>query len=162
MNSKASRIHSKIVDLEHLVHACNGWRVKGEKIVFTNGCFDVLHRGHIELLLQAAEEGQKLVVGLNTDASVSRLKGAGRPINKEADRALVLAAQTFVDAVCLFDAATPIGLIEALQPEVLVKGGDYTEATVIGADIVRQQGGRIVIVPLEPGYSSTDTIERMK
>lgn len=162
MNSKASRIHSKVVDLTDLARACNGWRVKGEKIVFTNGCFDVLHRGHIELLLQAAEEGHRLVIGLNTDASVSRLKGAGRPINQEADRALLLAAQAFVDAVCLFDADTPINLIAALQPDVLVKGGDYTEATVIGADSVKHHGGRVVIIPLSQGYSSTGTIEKMK
>jgi len=145
-----------------LIQRCNGWRLKGDKIVFTNGCFDILHRGHIDLLLEAAEQGNKLIVALNTDASVSRLKGADRPINTEQDRAMLLAAQTFVDAVCLFDTDTPLDLIKLLHPDILVKGGDYTTDQIVGAQEVKSYGGRVHIVPLRKGYSSTNTLSRLK
>ena len=145
-----------------MIQRCNGWRLKGDKIVFTNGCFDILHRGHIDLLLEAAEQGNKLIVALNTDASVSRLKGADRPINTEQDRAMLLAAQTFVDAVCLFDTDTPLDLIKLLHPDILVKGGDYTTDQIVGAQEVKSYGGRVHIVPLRKGYSSTNTLSRLK
>jgi rfaE bifunctional protein nucleotidyltransferase chain/domain len=162
MNKKIQSIEHKIMEREALQHVCAGWRVKGHKIVFTNGCFDILHRGHIMTLLAAAEQGHKLVVALNTDASVQKLKGPSRPLQHEQDRALIMAALTCVDAVILFDEETPMGLIQALQPDVLVKGGDYTPETVVGREIVEARGGKVVIIPFEPGHSTTGIIQKIK
>ncbi len=131
-------------------------------MVFTNGCFDVLHAGHVHLLEQTAALGDLLVVGLNSDASVRRLKGESRPLNTEDDRACVLGALGSVDSVVVFDEDTPIRLIEAIRPDVLVKGGDYTRDGVIGADIVEKGGGRVAIIPLVDGLSTSATIARMK
>lgn len=131
-------------------------------VVFTNGVFDLLHRGHLDVLCAARAEGDALVVGINADASVRRLKGPTRPVRSEAERALVVAALEVVDAVVVFHDDTPARLIELLQPDVLVKGGDYTEATVVGAPETRARGGRVVIVPLTPGHSTTSTIERLR
>lgn len=147
---------------EALARLCAGWKVKGQKVVFTNGCFDILHPGHIQLLLQAAEMGDKLVLGLNTDASVKRLKGEGRPVNDEQARALIMAAQLYVDAVTLFDEDTPLELIQTIHPDVIVKGGDYTPETVVGNDFVTSYGGQVVIVPTVEGFSTTSIINRMK
>lgn len=147
---------------EALARLCAGWKVKSQKVVFTNGCFDILHPGHIQLLLQAAEAGDKLVLGLNTDASVKRLKGEGRPVNDEQSRALIMAAQLYVDAVTLFDEDTPLELIQAIHPDVIVKGGDYTPETVVGNDFVTSYGGEVVIVPTVEGFSTTSIINRMK
>lgn len=132
------------------------------KLVFTNGCFDVLHRGHVEYLYAARALGDALVVGINTDASVRRLKGEGRPLNRELDRAFVLAGLGCVDAVTLFDEDTPARLIEQLVPDVLVKGGDYLPEQVVGRAVVEAAGGRLVIVPLIHGHSTTTLIERMR
>jgi D-glycero-beta-D-manno-heptose 1-phosphate adenylyltransferase len=132
-------------------------------IVFTNGVFDLLHRGHVEYLFAARALGDALVVGVNTDASVRRLgKGAERPLNPEDDRALVLAGLAAVDAVVLFDEDTPRELIAALRPDVLVKGGDYTVDRIAGADEVRAAGGRVETIPLVPGRSTTSILERAK
>jgi D-beta-D-heptose 7-phosphate kinase/D-beta-D-heptose 1-phosphate adenosyltransferase len=131
-------------------------------IVFTNGCFDILHRGHVEYLAAARQLGDVLVVGLNSDASVRRLKGPDRPINPEGDRAAVLDALRAVDFVTIFEEDTPAALIEAVQPDVLVKGADYTEDRIVGADIVRQRGGRVVIVPLLGGRSTSGLIARIR
>jgi rfaE bifunctional protein nucleotidyltransferase chain/domain len=131
------------------------WRFQGRKIVFTNGCFDILHKGHIEYLSKARDLGDILIIGLNTDASVSRLKGAGRPVQDESSRALVLASLRFVEAVVFFDEDTPYNLIDLLKPDVLVKGGDYAEETIVGADIVRANGGEVVTIPLTEGYSTS-------
>ena len=125
------------------------------KVVFTNGCFDILHRGHIEYLSKAADMGDVLVVGLNTDASVKRLKGEGRPVNHEEARALVLSSLSFVDAVVLFDEDTPYELIKAVHPDVLVKGADYKVEDIVGYDIVTSYGGTVTTVPLVEGYSTT-------
>jgi D-beta-D-heptose 7-phosphate kinase/D-beta-D-heptose 1-phosphate adenosyltransferase len=160
--SKKESVQDKIMDREALARLCAGWKVKGEKVVFTNGCFDILHPGHIQLLLQAAEAGDKLVLGLNTDASVKRLKGEGRPVNDEQSRALIMAAQLYVDAVTLFDEDTPLELIQAIHPDVIVKGGDYTPETVVGNDFVTSYGGKVVIVPTVEGFSTTSIINRMK
>lgn len=130
-------------------------RQQGRKIVFTNGCFDILHRGHVMLLEKARSLGDVLIVGLNSDKSVHRLKGAGRPINSQDDRAAVLDALRWVDVVTIFEEDTPQELITLVQPDVLVKGGDYTEDTVVGADFVRQYGGEVVIVPLLAGHSTS-------
>lgn len=132
------------------------------RVVFTNGVFDLLHPGHIDLLLGARRLGDALVVGVNTDASVRRLKGPGRPVREEADRAYVLAALAMVDVVVLFDEDTPLELIRALEPDVLVKGGDYSEATIVGAPDVRARGGDVVVIPLTPGHSTTSIIERLR
>jgi D-beta-D-heptose 7-phosphate kinase/D-beta-D-heptose 1-phosphate adenosyltransferase len=132
-------------------------------VVFTNGVFELIHPGHIDLLTAARAEGDVLVVALNTDASVRRLgKGADRPMRAERDRAYVVSALRVVSAVVLFDEDTPRELIAELQPDVLVKGGDYDAGTVVGADIVRERGGRVVIVPLTPGQSTTSIVESMK
>lgn len=160
--TKRASVEDKIMSREALAHVCAGWRVKGYKIVFTNGCFDILHQGHIQLLLAAAEQGHKLVMGLNTDASVKRLKGEQRPLNDEYSRALVMASQLYVDAVVLFDEDTPLELIEIIKPDVLVKGGDYTPETVVGNDFVRSYGGNVVIVPTVKGFSTTAIINRMQ
>ena len=131
-------------------------------VVFTNGVFDLLHPGHLDVLLGARQEGEALVVGVNSDDSVRRLKGPERPVRTAAERCYVLAALESVDAVVLFDADTPLDLIRALMPDVLVKGGDYSVETVVGAGDVIAGGGRVVIVPLTPGHSTTSTVERMR
>ena len=131
---------------------------QGSKVVFTNGCFDILHRGHVEYLAKAADMGDVLVVGLNTDASVRRLKGESRPINNQEARALVLASLSFVDAVVLFDEDTPYELIKAVRPDVLVKGADYKPEEIVGYDIVTSYGGKVEVVDLVEGYSTTQLL----
>ena len=138
------------------------WRasVKG-RVVFTNGVFDLLHPGHIDLLVAARSRGDALVVGLNTDASVKRLKGPSRPVRNEAERALVLAALEMVDCVVMFDEDTPLDLVLTLKPDVIVKGGDYTVDTIVGAREVQEWGGEAVVIPLTPGQSTTSIIEKL-
>ena len=132
-------------------------------VVFTNGVFDLLHPGHVDVLCGARAEGAHLVVGLNSDASVRRLgKGPDRPVRSQAERAYVLAALEAVDAVVVFGEDTPRELVEALQPDVIVKGGDYTPESVVGAEVVRARGGRVVIIPLTAGQSTTSIIERLR
>lgn len=132
------------------------------KVVFTNGVFDLLHPGHVDVLLGARSRGDALVVGVNGDASVRRLKGPTRPVRSAPERCYVLAALAMVDAVVVFDDDTPYELIAALRPDVLVKGGDYTESSVVGAREVRSWGGEVIIIPLTPGHSTTSTIERLR
>jgi rfaE bifunctional protein nucleotidyltransferase chain/domain len=141
------------------------WRARQRgmgRVVFTNGVFDLLHTGHVDVLLAARREGEFLVVGVNSDASVRRLKGPTRPVRDEVSRCYVLAALAMVDAVVLFDEDTPLELIRVVRPDVLVKGGDYTEATIVGANEVRSWGGDIAVIPLTPGHSTTSTIERLR
>ena len=147
--------HNKIMDPAVLANRLAMWRFQDQKIVFTNGCFDILHRGHIEYLSQAKDQGDILVIGLNTDSSVKGLKGEGRPVQDEMSRALVLASLRIVDAVTLFDEDTPYELIKSVQPDILVKGGDYTPESIVGADIVKANGGEVVVIPLVEGYSTT-------
>ncbi len=151
----------KILDLESLTHRVADWRAAGETIVFTNGCFDLLHVGHITLLEDCRRFGSKLILGLNADSSVSRLKGPTRPIVAERERARVMAALAAVDAIVLFEEDTPLELIEALRPDVLVKGGDYTFETVVGHEVVMAQGGRVEIVPTVEGFSTTNIVRKM-
>ena len=132
------------------------------RVVFTNGVFDLLHPGHVDVLLGARRQGDALVVGLNSDASVKRLKGPERPVRGEADRAYVLAALAMVDCVTVFEQDTPLELVRALRPDVIVKGGDYNPDTVVGAADVRSWGGSCVIIPLTPGQSTTSIIERLR
>lgn len=137
------------------------WRAEGHGIGFTNGCFDILHPGHVSLMRQARAACDRLVVGLNSDASVRRLKGPNRPLNDEASRAVVLAALADVDAVVIFSEDTPERLIKAVRPDVLVKGGDYTVETVVGADFVQANGGTVLLATFKDGHSTTNTIARM-
>lgn len=138
------------------------WRARGERIAFTNGCFDILHAGHVACLHRAAQEGDRLIVALNSDHSVRALKGPSRPVNSQQDRAVVIAALAAVDAVICFDEPTPLALINALHPDVLVKGGDYGEAQIVGAREVQSWGGRVVIVPLVPGHSTSTLISQLQ
>jgi D-beta-D-heptose 7-phosphate kinase/D-beta-D-heptose 1-phosphate adenosyltransferase len=151
----------KILDLQHLLVRLAEWRANGDRIVFTNGCFDILHVGHITLLEQCREFGDKVVIGVNSDASVRGLKGPTRPVVGENERARVLAALGSTDAVIIFDEATPFELIRSMRPDVLVKGGDYTTATIVGAEDVVTWGGRVEIVPTVNGASTTNTIRKM-
>jgi len=148
-------ILSKICDMGALHEKTRQWRSEGRRIVFTNGCFDIMHRGHVEYLSKAADLGDALIVGVNSDASVSKLKGPHRPIIEESSRTLLLAALECVDAVVIFGEETPARLIREITPDVLVKGGDYTEATIIGADWVRANGGDVRCIPLTPGCSTS-------
>lgn len=139
------------------------WRKRHPgRVVFTNGVFDLLHAGHIDVLVGARARGDALVVGVNSDASVRRLKGPDRPVRSEADRLYVLAALEAVDAVTLFEQDTPLELVQLLQPDVIAKGGDYSPDSVVGANVVRSRGGDVVIIPLTPGHSTTSTIERLR
>lgn len=150
---------SKVADWE----AAAEWRARvvGD-VVFTNGVFDLLHPGHVDVLLGARREGSALVVGLNSDASVRRLKGPSRPVRSERERAAVLAALEMVDLVVIFPQDTPAELVARLQPDVIVKGGDYSPETIVGADVVRARGGRVVVIPLVPGQSTTGIIAKVQ
>ena len=148
-------IEAKILDKPALQKKLHLWRFKGQKIVFTNGCFDILHRGHVHLLTKAASFGDVLIAGLNSDNSVRNLKGTNRPLQDERTRAFLLASLFYVTAVVLFDEETPIELIKILSPDMLVKGGDYTIENIVGADWVIQHGGKVEIVPLLEGYSTS-------
>jgi rfaE bifunctional protein nucleotidyltransferase chain/domain len=150
----------KIISREQLPHIVATWRAEGRKVVFTNGCFDLLHLGHVDYLEQARHLGDALVVGLNTDASVGELK-PGRPIQDEGARARILASLAFVDAVVLFGEPTPLALIQLVQPDVLVKGDDYAIEGIVGHELVLNSGGKVLTVPLVPGYSTSRIVERI-
>lgn len=153
----------KIRSLDEALEQVQRWQAAGEKIVFTNGVFDIVHLGHVDYLEKARAKGDRLVLGLNTDASVRRLgKGSNRPVVGEYARARMVAAFGFVDAVILFDDDTPQHLIEAVKPDILVKGDDYSVQTIVGADFVLQRGGRVETIPLVNGYSTTSLIQKIK
>jgi rfaE bifunctional protein nucleotidyltransferase chain/domain len=152
---KVELIRNKILPPESINRQLSLWRFQGKKIVFTNGCFDILHLGHIDYLAQAASLGDVLIVGMNTDASVSAIKGPARPIIDEKSRQMVLASLFFVNAVILFDEPTPIELIKLVQPDVLVKGSDYKAEEIAGFDIVTANGGEVITISLVVGYSTT-------
>lgn len=156
------RVLSKIVKKEDIESLLTYWRLKDNKVVFTNGCFDLLHKGHIEYLSSAADNGDVLVVGLNSDNSVQRIKGDKRPIQDEASRAITLASLKMVTVVVLFDEDTPHNLISEVQPDVLVKGSDYKEDEIVGADIVKGRGGEIITVSLTEGYSTSAIINKIR
>ncbi len=160
--SQHSRIQvNKICDLESLKQRINTWRSSGQRIVFTNGCFDLLHAGHVTYLEAARKTGDKLVLGLNTDRSVSALKGSARPVIHEADRARVMAALEAVDAVILFDEDTPLALIKAIKPDIIAKGDDYTEQQVVGGKEVKSWGGSVKLIPLVQGRSTSSIIKKL-
>lgn len=160
MDKQITRI--KIQELEGLVKQVTKWRESGEQVVFSNGCFDILHLGHIDYLEKASQLGTKLIIGINSDSSVKRLKGPQRPIQPQHARTRMLAALAFVDAVVLFDEDTPLELIKKLRPQVLVKGNDYSIQQIVGAKEVLQTGGEVKTVELVEGYSTTDIIEKIK
>jgi D-glycero-beta-D-manno-heptose 1-phosphate adenylyltransferase len=155
-------IPDKIFTVDTLQHQLKRWRLLNKKIVFTNGVFDILHEGHIASLSEAALHGNILIVGVNADASVKRLKGNSRPVNNEHSRALLLAALVITDAVIVFEEDTPLNIITAIMPDVLVKGGDYTLEQIVGAKEVLANGGEVKIAPILQGFSTTAIIERMK
>jgi len=153
-------IEKKIVTKKDVLFDIAQWRFKSDKVVFTNGCFDILHLGHIEYLAKAYSLGDRLIIGLNSDTSVKALKGDGRPVNPQEARAMVLAALRFVDRVVIFNEETPYELIRSIKPDVLVKGGDYNPEEIAGYDIVKGSGGEVVIIDFVEGYSTTDIIRK--
>jgi rfaE bifunctional protein nucleotidyltransferase chain/domain len=152
----------KIFSKDDLVAKTQSWKAQGKKVVFTNGCFDIIHPGHIAYLSDAADLGDILIIGLNTDQSVCQLKGENRPINNEFSRTQLIASMFFVDAVVLFNEDTPLELITALKPDVLVKGGDYNLDNIVGAKETLAIGGEVKVLTFLPGYSSTGIIEKIK
>lgn len=156
-------LKSKIIEPQDLDRLLNLWRFKRHDLVFTNGCFDILHRGHIEYLANAADLGNKLIIGLNTDDSVRRQgKGENRPLQDQESRALVLAALHFVDLIILFDEDTPIDLIQKVQPDILVKGADYKIEEIVGHEIVLAKGGKVETISFIEGYSTSAIVEKAK
>ena len=155
-------IEKKILTIEEAKARMSAWKVTGKTVAFTNGCFDILHPGHLFSLAQTAKEADYLLVGLNSDASVKRLKGPERPIHTELSRALILANLVLVDVVVVFEEDTPLHLIQTLLPDVLVKGGDYTIDTIVGAKEVIANGGKVIINPIVEGFSTTIIIEKIK
>lgn len=154
------QIQNKIVSREQLVECLKS---RGDqRVVFTNGCFDLVHRGHVDYLSRARDLGDLLILGLNSDSSVRRLKGPSRPIVDEKSRALLLAAFQFIDYVVLFEEDTPYELIKAAQPDILVKGGDYKPEEIVGYDIVKQRGGQVVTIDFVPGFSTTNIVEKLQ
>lgn len=160
--SYLKKINNKIFTIKKLKKEVDNWKKSGEKIVFTNGCFDIIHRGHIELLAHTADLGDKLIVGLNSDISIQKIKGKSRPIIQQDSRAILLAALDFIDAIILFSEETPINLIKLLEPNILAKGGDYKINTIVGNEIVKKNGGKVILVPFVDGFSSTDIITKIK
>ncbi len=158
----SDQIQKKIVSLPQALQTVGQWRAKKESTAFTNGVFDILHQGHIFSLSQAANEADHLIVGLNSDRSVKKLKGDSRPVNNQDSRVIVLASLLMVDLVIIFDEDTPLELIRSILPDVLVKGGDYKVDEIAGAKEVIANGGRVVINPILPGYSTTGIIQNMK
>jgi rfaE bifunctional protein nucleotidyltransferase chain/domain len=160
--SHLKTLNSKIYSLDTLTSQLEQWKLAGNKVVFTNGCFDIIHRGHIEVLARTADLGDKLIIGLNSDQSIQKLKGKDRPIIDEQSRSILLAALSFVDAIVLFSSDTPLKLISALLPDILAKGGDYEIETIVGHEIVQQNGGKVKLVPFLDGFSSTTIIDKIK
>ena len=159
---KTEIIQNKIYSVEAIKSQLNIWRFKDKKIVFTNGCFDLLHLGHIDYLSKAADFGDIMIIGLNSDKSVTHIKGSNRPITDEKSRSAILASLFFVDAIILFDEATPRNLIEIIQPDVLIKGSDYKADDIVGYDIVKAKGGQIITLDFLPGYSTTIIENKIK
>lgn len=153
------KIHNKIISFDNIQKQVLKWREENKKIVFTNGCFDIIHRGHVDYLSKAKDLGDKLIIGLNTDLSVRNIKGNTRPIQDENSRAIILASMQFVDAIVFFSEPTPYTLIKEIQPDILVKGADYKKEDIVGYDIVSQRGGTVETIEFIEGYS-TSNIER--
>ncbi len=154
-------INCRIFPIDSLNTIVARWKAAGETIVFTNGCFDIIHPGHLQYLAKAADYGNRLIIGINTDESVRKLKGPGRPVIGEEDRARLLASIFFVSAVTLFNEETPYELIKSIQPDVLVKGSDYKAEEIVGYDIVTARGGKVLTIDFLEGYSTTSIIEKL-
>lgn len=161
-NSLSALLSEKVCDLPALLQQVSNWKGLDQQIVFTNGVFDVLHIGHVSYLLRAKNLGDKLIIGLNSDASVKRLKGLSRPINNQNDRAALLSALYFVDAIVVFEEDTPLNLITNINPDILVKGGDYTVNNIVGSQEVQARGGRVETISFVEGFSSTNIIEKLQ
>ena len=159
---QGNKIVDRILTIETLNAQLNRCKLLGKNISFTKGVFDILHEGHVKVLTQAASFADILLVGVNSDASVKRLKGSDRPVNTQDSRALLLASLLIVDAVIIFEEDTPLNLINTVRPDVLVKGGDYNVATIVGAKEVIENKGKVEVIPLEPGFSTTGIIEKLK
>jgi len=160
--SNLKNIKSKIYSLSNLKIQSDKWKENGEKIVFTNGCFDIVHRGHVEVLANTADLGDRLIIGLNSDSSIKNLKGENRPIINETSRAILLSSLQFVDAIVFFSDETPLNLIKTLIPDILAKGGDYKVTDIAGNEVVLENGGEVILVPFINGFSSTNIIEKIK
>ena len=157
-----NKIHWKILQPAELKTLVKEWQAAGQKVVFTNGCFDILHRGHVDYLSKAAALGDKMVVALNGDKSVKKLKGKNRPIQDEESRMEIMASLFFVDAVVKFNEDTPLKLIQLLQPDILVKGGDYKPSEIVGADVVKSKKGKVIVLPYIEGYSTSGIDEKIR
>ena len=162
MSKKLNKLKAKILNIKDLSQIIKEWRLNGDKIVFTNGCFDLIHLGHLEILARSADLGDKLIVGINSDMSIKKIKGNSRPIIEEDSRAKQLAAIEFIDAVILFNEDTPYNLINILKPDVLTKGGDYKKNDIVGNQLINKEQGEVVIIPLTQGYSTTSILEKIK
>lgn len=155
-------INSKIIDDKSLHQQLAIWRFLNKKIVFTNGCFDIIHLGHIDYLSKAKDLGDILLIGLNTDDSVKRLKGNNRPIKNQRERAVLLASLRFVDGIILFNEDTPYDLIKKIEPDILIKGSDYKKEEIVGADIIKNTGGEIITIDFLEGYSTTSILNKIR
>ena len=162
MSKKLNKLKAKIFNIKDLAKIINEWRLNGDKIVFTNGCFDLIHLGHLEILARSADLGDKLIVAINSDMSIKKIKGNSRPIIEEDSRAKHLAAIEFIDAVVLFNEDTPYDLINILKPDVLTKGGDYKKNDIVGNQLINKEQAEVVIIPLTQGYSTTSILEKIK
>jgi len=160
--TELNKITDKIKSRKEAEAIAKYWASKGEKMAFTNGCFDIVHRGHIDYLSKAKDLGTKLILGLNTDASVQRLKGPQRPVVDEQSRAILMAALQFIDLVVFFDEDTPYELIKALQPDILVKGSDYNAEEIVGYDILMAKGGKVETIDFVEGFSTSSIVEKIK
>ncbi len=160
--TQLDKITDKIKNRNEAQKIVTQWTANNDTIVFTNGCFDIVHRGHIDYLSKAKDKGSKLILGLNTDASVQRLKGPNRPVVDEQSRAILMAALQFIDLVVFFDEDTPYELIKALQPDVLVKGSDYNAEDIVGYDILMAKGGKVETIDFVEGFSTTSIVEKIK
>ena len=162
MSKKLNKLKAKIFNIKDLSQIIKKWRLNGDKIIFTNGCFDLIHLGHLEILARSADLGDKLIVGINSDMSIKKIKGNSRPIIEEDSRAKQLAAIEFIDAVILFNEDTPYNLINILKPDVLTKGGDYKKNDIVGNELINKEQGDVVIIPLTQGFSTTSILEKIK
>jgi len=162
MSKALNKLQNKIYTLDRLMDEINNWKKQNKKIVFTNGCFDLIHLGHVELLARSSDLGDKLIVAINSDESIIKIKGINRPIIEEESRAKQIAALDFVDAVILFNQDNPIEIISLVIPDIITKGGDYKISDVVGHEIVRENNSSVVIIPLTQGYSTTSILDRIK
>lgn len=156
------QVQNKILSPDRLLKKVGAWKSSGDVIVFTNGCFDLIHLGHVDYLEKSRNLGSRLVIGLNTDASIKKIKGPDRPVSDQEARSRILASFVFVDAVVLFDEETPYNLIEAIKPDILVKGNDYLPENIVGAEIVKSYNGKIITIDLIQGYSTSGIIKKIK